>query len=135
MAEYEVELHQKSKHLKFCESLEVTSERGGLCTFLPLPPSIVYDFDNRALVGSSFLCTGCGFPFDATALDVFSMPCRHVYHMLCFAHACKEYGCCAAMNCQHLVPERAKAMMGEICKAMKIEHSIGKLDITSLIST
>ena len=98
--------------------------------FMPLPPSIVEDTKKQSTIGG--LCTGCGCAFDDTALDAFSLPCCHVYHMLCFAHACREYGVCVARGCNQSVPDRAKRMMGQkqAVVNVKLEKSLSKLNMS-----
>lgn len=118
-------------HMRFCVSMEKTCEIRMPNTFLPLPPSIIEGSHQRTIVGG---CTGCGFPFDDAALDAFSLPCCHVYHMLCFAHVCLDGGFCVAMDCNQEVPARAKRMMGLKHITVKKEQSSGKLIACSISS-
>lgn len=124
LAKCEIEYEKEVSHMKFCGSMEKTCEISQPNRFLPLPPSIIEGNQQRTIVG---VCTGCGLPFDDTALDAFSLPCCHVYHMLCFAHVCRDVGFCVAMDCHQEVPARAKRMMGQMHITVKKEQSSGKL--------
>lgn len=116
-------------YLNFCGNLEKTCEMCVPTVFMPLPPSIVEDTKKQSTIVG--VCTGCGCPFDDTALDAFSLPCCHVYHMLCFAHACREYGACVARDCNQSAPDRAMRMMGQkqTVVVVKKEQSFSKLNM------
>lgn len=130
LAETETEIERESAHLKFCGSMEITSENTGHNVFKPLPPSMLDGYSsNKVSIGGFYNCVGCGFPFDATVLDAFSLACRHVYHMLCFAHVCRDYGYCVALDCNEPVPARAKLMLGQKIRIVKKEPSAGKFRI------
>lgn len=57
-------------------------------------------------------CCGCGHPFNACALEVFSLPCRHVYHFMCFVHMCVEVKKCVALDCDQIITDRNMRMLG-----------------------
>ena len=72
-------------------------------------------------------CAGCGLPFDAQALEAFSLPCCHVYHMACYAHVCKEHYCCVVGDCKEYVPLREKVMVGHTHTGAQKESTTGML--------
>lgn len=131
LIEHESEILKETEHLKFCESLEATCQSLKVrILFGSLPPSSVNEFDSvRAIVGGQDSCAGCGFPFNVAALDCFSLPFLHVYHMIYFAHACKNMGCCVALDCIQPIPERVRTMLLENIRPIKEEQSTSKLAI------
>lgn len=106
--------------------MERASHNMGAILMKPFPPSVHSDDSkSQVAIGGFYHCAGCGFPFDARSLEVFSLPCTHVYHMLCFAHVCRDYGYCVALDCNMSVPPRAKHMIGLKVKSEMKESSAG----------
>ena len=116
-------------YLNFCGNKEKTCEIFLPIVFMPLPPSIVEDTKKQSTIAR--VCTGYGCAFDDMALDALSLPCYHVYHMLCFVHACREYGACVARGCNQSTPDRAMRMMGQkqTIVNVKQEKSLSKLNM------
>ncbi|MCO5582962.1 hypothetical protein L7F22_036865 [Adiantum nelumboides] len=123
LAKVETNIVQESEHFKFCVSMERTSHNVGASLMKPFPPVDFEQSISKVALNGFYHCAGCGFPFDARSLDVFSLPCTHVYHMLCFAHVCKDYGYCVALDCNMSVPPRAKHMIGLKVKSQMKESS------------
>ncbi|MCO5602725.1 hypothetical protein L7F22_056862 [Adiantum nelumboides] len=123
LAKVETNIAQELEHFKFCVSMERTSHNVGASLMKPFP---LVDFEqsiSEVVIQGFYHCVGCGFPFDARSLDVFSLPCTHVYHMLCFAHVRRDHGYCVALDCNMHVPPRAKHMIGLKVKSEMKESS------------
>ncbi|MCO5566298.1 hypothetical protein L7F22_019974 [Adiantum nelumboides] len=125
VAEVEANLAQESEHFKFCVSMERTPHNVGASLMKSFPPVDFEQSISEVAIQGFYHCVGCGFPFDARSLDVFSLPCTHVYHMLCFVHVCRDYGYCVAVDCNMHVPPRAKHMIGLKVKSEMKESSAG----------
>ncbi|MCO5602914.1 hypothetical protein L7F22_057054 [Adiantum nelumboides] len=124
LVEVETNIAQESEHFKFCVSMERTSHNVGANLMKPFPPVDFEQSISEVALGGFYHYVGCGFPFDAKSLDVFSLPCTHVYHMLCFTHVCRDYGYCVALSCNRSVPPRAKHMIGLKVKSEMKESSV-----------
>ncbi|MCO5565094.1 hypothetical protein L7F22_018765 [Adiantum nelumboides] len=125
LAEVETNIAQESEHFKFCVSMERTSHNVGASLMKSFPPVDFEQSISEVALNGFYHCAGCEFPFDARSLDVFSLPCTHVYHMLCFVHVCRDYGYCVALDCNMSVPPRAKHMIGLKVKSEMKESSAG----------
>ncbi|MCO5581180.1 hypothetical protein L7F22_035058 [Adiantum nelumboides] len=125
LAKVETNIAQESEHFKFCVSMERTSHNMEANLMKPFPPVDFEQSISEVALNGFYHCAGCGFLFDARILDVFSLPCTHVYHMLCFAHVCRDYGYCVALDCNMSVPPRAKHMIGLKVKSEIKESSTG----------
>lgn len=107
------------KHIQFCTSLQESIVNAINYPSLPLSPSVCTETDFTMQVGNYKNCVGCGYAFVVGALDAFSLPYKHVYHMVCFAHMCKKYGAFLIHGCKQVVPDRAKLMLGLTCINIK----------------
>lgn len=123
----QIELEKEYGHSQFCAGLRKDVESMGHNAFIALPPKVPKGSMSTVFIGDSCACAGCGAAFDAAALDVFSLPCLHVYHMLCFAHMCLKHKMCVVAKCSEPVPERVMCMLGLSSTIMeKKEVSCGK---------
>ena len=98
-----------------------------------LPPIVEDELDNTFKVGQfAGGCSGCGLPFKRSDLDVFSFPCGHIYHILCFGYMGEVFGKFLETGCMEVIPERATRMLGISHVPVKLEDkSNGKwLDTT-----
>ena len=67
------------------------------------------------------------------ALDVFSLPCGCVYHMLCLAYMGKATGHCVEQACMQVLPKRVQLILGISPLPLKVEENYnGKLLDTML---
>ncbi|MCO5549296.1 hypothetical protein L7F22_002764 [Adiantum nelumboides] len=123
LAEVETNIAQESEHYKFCVSMERTSHNVEASLMKPFPPVDFEQSISEVEIQGFYHSVECAFSFDARILDVFSLPCTHVYHMLCFAHVCRDYGYCVALDCNIHVPPRAKHMIGLKVKSEMKESS------------
>lgn len=121
--------------LSFAKGLISDASTCGRYMFGYAPPPIVENDPDDAIKVGQFAggCTGCGLLFSRSALDVFSLPCGHVYHMLCLAYMGKAIGHCVEQGCMQVLPERVRLILGMSPPAVKVEETCdGKLLDTML---
>lgn len=57
-------------------------------------------------------CSACGLlMYDEEALGIFILPCKHAYHIYCFANLAGREGKCLAASCGHVIPDNIKELM------------------------
>ncbi|MCO5590863.1 hypothetical protein L7F22_044838 [Adiantum nelumboides] len=57
-------------------------------------------------------CSACGLlMYDEEALRIFILPCKHAYHIYCFANLAGREGKCLAASCGHVIYDNIKELM------------------------
>lgn len=108
----QTDLEKECGHSQFCAGLRREVQSSGLNSIMALPPCVPKGVVSEVSIGGFMSYAGCDWAFDAAALDVFSLACLHVYHIMCFAHICLKHGKCVVFDCSEFLPERVLNMLG-----------------------
>ena len=99
----------------FCQNLLKTAEAGKLPVLLPVADARVFEKDD--IVNVPGLCTACGERLSGYgAVGVYTLPCGHEYHPICFAHWLGNEAECVGWLCKGKLTKSAQCWI--LCSGM-----------------
>ena len=110
MAHIEAEMKQSNAKLKGAQ-LEFVKDMQSRKSpvLLQVPPPKVPKLEAKC-DGVTSCCSACGVAmFDDEVLGIFMLPCRHEYHLYCFAHIAAKGDTCLVSGCSQVISQNIRS--------------------------
>ena len=106
----EMEVAYVVQQNNFCQSLLEKVTRGKVLMLLPLANSKALNTESMVYVPG--LCVACSDKFASHGMvGVYTLPCKHNYHLLCFDYWIEIHTICATSTCESIIPKSIQTML------------------------